>query len=93
MLLEDISPIHSKFKVGDLTFEANDFDSDTNTASFSVKDSGGLEVGRFSVTCDDDGSHITYDDSEDEGTLDRIRMTGDGNTIARNVRRTLESMR
>lgn len=92
MLLEELKPLHDRFVAGDLTFKAEDFDPATNTVYFSVKDSGGLEVGKFSASSSDQMETIDYDDSEHEGTLERLRRTGESNTIARNVRRTLESM-
>lgn len=92
MLLEDIKRIHYNFKVGDYSFKASDFEIEPYQVKFSVQDRGGLEVGCFIVTFDPSDDNLEYDDSECPGTLERLRRTGDSNLIARNVRKTVDSI-
>jgi hypothetical protein len=92
MLLEDLKRIHYSFKVGDYYFKAKDFEVEPYTVTFSVQDSGGLEVGCFSVEFDSQDDNLEYDDSICPGTLERLRKTGETDAIVRNVRKTVNSV-
>jgi hypothetical protein len=89
MLLEDLSNVHYRFAVGDLYFRAEEFNED-NSIVFSVKDAGGLDIGRFLVKFDSDGGNLEFDDIE-SGTLDRIRRTGESDNIMRQIKKTVSS--
>ena len=87
MLLEDFTPLHYKFSVGDYSFKAEDFAD--RYMLFSVKDSGGLEVGSLSVTFDDDGNNVEISDVESPGTLDKLR--GESDAVSRQIRKAVKS--
>jgi len=88
MLLEDVAPLHYKFSVADLHFRAEDFDD--KYILLSVKDNGGLEVGSVTITFDDDGSNVNIKD-EKPGTLDRLRRSGETDTISRQIKKLVKS--
>ncbi len=88
MLLEDISPLHYKFTVGDFNFKAEDFEN--HTILFSVKDSGGLELGKFKVSFDSDGGNMSLT-NVDSDILDRLRRSGGGDAIMRQIKKAVDS--
>ena len=89
MLLDALTPLHYKFSVGGYTFKAEDFGD--KYMYFTVKDSGGLEVGSLSVTFDDEGNNVEITDVETPGTLERPRKSGESDSIRRQINKAVKS--
>jgi hypothetical protein len=55
-------------------------------------DAGGLHVGAFNVDFDDVNDMDYVDARGFQGTLERLRKTGDSNKISRNINRIVKSV-
>jgi len=92
MKLSQISPERPEFKVGELAFDVTNVDIENNSISFSVLDAGGLQVGAFNVDFDDVNDMDYVDALGFQGTLERLRKSGDSNKISRNINRLVRSV-
>jgi hypothetical protein len=91
MLLEELKA-RQCFTVGDMTFKLEKSNKDTREVHYSICDDSGLCIGKFSASCCDENDAIEYDDSDDDGTLERLRKSGYSDAIARNVRSAIDSI-
>ncbi len=89
-----VKPLHYRFTVGELEFRASKFEDDH--VVFDVLDSGGLKVGEFTATPVGDDADFYDVDYTDKGeyndTLEMLRKTGDSSVIAKNIKKTLQSI-
>lgn len=92
MKLENVvKPLHYKFTVGELEFRASKFEDDHIV--FDVMDTGGLKVGEFTASDLDGDGNIEYTDKgQYNDTIEMLRKTGDSSIIAKNIKKTLQSI-
>ena len=89
MKLSNLNPFHHTFKIDDLTFKTNDVTDDNIVVG--VYDEGGLQLGEFTVEYDEDGK-IEVDDSAYDNILERLRKSGNSDTIMRNLKKMVSSL-
>ncbi len=89
MLLKELASKKSRFIVGDLEFIVTNIGPTTIT--LNVTDAGDLKVGEFDVEFGD--GDLDYVESPAyPNTLERLRKTGESNTIARGIRQITDGI-
>lgn len=89
MLLKEITTVDKDFIVGDLRFTLTDHDAANSLATFVVTDDGNLTVGEFIVDYKDMMSMDYIEPPEYPDILERLRKTGETNTISRSINRII----
>ncbi len=89
MLLEDLNPLRFHFSIDGLYFRAEGFGD--KLIKFVIHDEGGMEVGGFAVTFNDEGEELDISDNEYPGTLNYLRKGGKSDAITRQIKQVVKS--
>jgi len=92
MLLKELTSVDKDFVVSGLRFVLTDHDAPNSIATFMVTDDGDLTVGEFSVDYSNMQSMDYIEPPEYPNILERLRKTGESNTISRGILRIIKNL-
>ncbi len=92
MLLKELTSIDKDFVTSGLRFTLTDHDAVNSIATFMVTDDGDLTVGEFSVDYNNMQSMDYIEPPEYPNILERLRKTGESNTISRGILRIIKNL-